>query len=78
MRTWVTGTAKPHLAGILYERQTFLGVIRDWWDGNRWRRAIKHPRAESYSPGVVCANQALPWRPLADLMEMGGDENPYG
>lgn len=59
---WKSGLVSPGLPGS-YERVGALGVSVDWWDGDVWRRTRKQAmRPGRLFPGVVCANQTLPWR----------------
>lgn len=55
-------TMTPSAPGF-FERDTSLGRKLDHWDGKVWRR-IPYPNPIVYVWGVICANQALPWRPL--------------
>lgn len=59
---WTSALVSPGLPGA-YERISALGVAVDWWDGDAWRRTRKQALFPGrLFPGVVCANQALPWR----------------
>lgn len=60
---WIHPGTPPARPG-LYERQSYLGLTVDVWDGRQWRRKSSEHSVDPAGLGVICANQNLPWRPL--------------